>query len=49
LSPLYWESRIVVRSGVRREESLSLFKTFFADPRQHSWRNSYLARYTLAQ
>ncbi len=49
LSPLYRESRIVVRSGVRREESLSLFKTFFADPRQHYWRNSYLARYTLAQ
>lgn len=49
LSPLYRESRIRVRSGVRRGDSLSLFKVFFADPRNPYWRGSYLAQYTLKQ
>ena len=49
LSPLYRESRILVRAGVRRDESLALFKMFFADPAHHYWSDSYLARYTLAQ
>lgn len=49
LSPLYRESRIRVRAGVRRDESLAMFKAFFADPAHHYWRDSYLAQYTLAQ
>jgi tRNA(adenine34) deaminase len=49
LGPIYRESRIRIRAGVRRDESLALFKAFFADPLHHYWRGSYLARYTLAQ
>jgi tRNA(adenine34) deaminase len=49
LSPLYRESRIRVRPGVCRSRSLSLFKDFFADPRNSYWRGSYLAQYTLEQ
>lgn len=32
LTPLYRDRRITIRSGVRREESLALFRAFFADP-----------------
>lgn len=46
---LYRECAIAVRSGLRRAESLALFKTFFADPDQHYWRGSLLATYTLGQ
>jgi tRNA(adenine34) deaminase len=49
LNPLYRESRIRVRSGVCRSHSLSLFKDFFADPRNNYWRGSYLAEYTRQQ
>jgi len=49
LSPLYRESLIRVRPGVCRGDSLSLFKVFFADPRNSYWRGSYLAEYTLKQ
>jgi tRNA(adenine34) deaminase len=49
LSPLYRESRIRVRPGVRRRESLDLFKAFFAEPRNPYLRDSYLAEYTLRQ
>jgi tRNA(adenine34) deaminase len=49
LNPLYRDSRIRVRHGVRRAESLALFKVFFADPRHSYWRGSHLANYTLSQ
>ena len=49
MSPLYRDSRIRVRGGVRRGESLALFKAFFADPRHSYWRGSRLAEYTLNQ
>jgi tRNA(adenine34) deaminase len=49
LSPLYRDSRIRVRPGVRRGESLALFKAFFADPRCRYWCGSQLAEYTLKQ
>jgi tRNA(adenine34) deaminase len=49
LSPLYRDSRIRVGCGVRRGESLALFKAFFADPRHSYWRGSRLAEYTLNQ
>jgi len=49
LRPLYRDSRIRIRSGVRRAECLALFKAFFCDPRHGYWRDSYLADYTLKQ
>lgn len=49
LSPLFREDRIRVHGGVRRGESLALFKAFFTDPAHGYWRDSHLARYTLAQ
>jgi tRNA(adenine34) deaminase len=49
LRPLYRDTPIVVHAGVRRADSLRLFKTFFSDPRNRYWQGSQLARYTLAQ
>jgi tRNA(adenine34) deaminase len=49
LNPLYRDSRIVVRSGIRRAESLALFKAFFTDPTRTYWSASQLAEYTLKQ
>ena len=49
LSPLYRDSRIVVCGGVRRKESLVLFKAFFSDRNNRYWSASHLAEYTLKQ
>jgi tRNA(adenine34) deaminase len=49
LNPLYRDSRIVVRGGIRRGESLALFKAFFSDPTSRYWSASHLAKYTLKQ
>jgi tRNA(adenine34) deaminase len=49
LRPLYRDAPIMVQGGVRRTESLRLFKRFFGDPRNHYWQDSPLASYTLAQ
>jgi tRNA(adenine34) deaminase len=49
LPPLYRQRRPRVLPGVLRNESLVRFKAFFADPRSDYWRDSALARYTLAQ
>jgi tRNA(adenine34) deaminase len=49
LSPLFRENQIVVHGGVRRSESLALFRAFFTDPAHGYWRGSFLAQYTLAQ
>jgi tRNA(adenine34) deaminase len=49
LKPLYRDNLIRIRSGVRRAESLKLFKAFFNDPHNSYWRSSYLAEYTLKQ
>lgn len=49
MNPLYRESPVVVRPGVRRGESLGLFKAFFSDPAHSYWRDSHLAAYTLKQ
>lgn len=49
LNPLYRDSRIVVRSGIRRAESLALFKAFFSNPANRYWRASHLAEYTCKQ
>jgi tRNA(adenine34) deaminase len=49
LNPLYRDRRIAVRGGIRRLESLALFKAFFADPAHRYWSASLLADYTLDQ
>lgn len=49
LKPLYRDSRIVVRGGLRREESVALFKAFFSNPANRYWSGSHLAAYTLRQ
>lgn len=49
LNPLYRDNRIVIRGGIRRAESLALFKAFFADPTNRYWRASHLAEYTSKQ
>jgi tRNA(adenine34) deaminase len=48
-APLYRDSAPEIVAGIRRQESLSLFHAYFADPRNDYWRGSLLARYTLAQ
>ncbi len=47
LTPLYRNSPIKITANVLRQESLSLFKTFFENPNNYSWRGSLLAEYTL--
>lgn len=49
LAPLYRDRRIMVLGGLRRGESLALFKSFFSDPANRYWRASHLAEYTLHQ
>lgn len=49
LAPLYRDFRLTLRGGVRRGESLALFKRFFADPANGYWRGSLLARHALEQ
>jgi tRNA(adenine34) deaminase len=44
---LYVESRIEILGGVKRRESLALFRRFFSDPAQSYWRDSLLYKYTL--
>jgi tRNA(adenine34) deaminase len=44
---LYAESRIEILGGVKRRESLALFRRFFSDPAQSYWRDSLLYKYTL--
>jgi tRNA(adenine34) deaminase len=49
LGPLYRDIKLDVRAHVMRPESLALFKAFFGKPENAYWRDSLLARYTLAQ
>jgi tRNA(adenine34) deaminase len=49
LPPLYHERAVQIVGGVGRSESLSLFQAFFTDPANNYWRDSLLARYSLAQ
>ncbi len=44
---LYAKSRIEILGGIKRTESLALFKRFFSDSTQSYWRNSFLYKYTL--
>lgn len=47
LPPLYAHSTLEIRPRFRREESLTLFRTYFRDPSQSYWQGSLLASYTL--
>lgn len=51
LTPLYREmaAEITIIPHVLRQESLNLFKEFFADPDNGYWQDSLLSEYTLAQ
>lgn len=49
LPTLYRDNPMDVVPGVCRAESLALFKAFFSRPHIQYWRDSLLARYTLAQ
>ena len=44
---LYIDSHIEIIGGIKREESLALFKRFFLDPANSYWKDSMLYRYTL--
>lgn len=47
LPPLYRNRKITITPHLLRQESLALFKTFFADQHNTYWRSSLLAEYTL--
>ncbi|MCW7755171.1 nucleoside deaminase [Desulfobotulus sp. H1] len=48
LPPFYASRQPEIRSHFLREASLSLFKLFFSNPKNSYWKDSPLARYTLA-
>jgi tRNA(adenine34) deaminase len=49
LPPLYRDLQPIVVGSFMREESLALFKTFFASPQCQYLKNTLLATYTLQQ
>lgn len=51
LAPLYREmaSELKLTPHIRRQESLELFRQFFANPENPYWRGSLLATYTLTR
>jgi len=49
LNPLYKEMDIELVPDVLREQSLQLFKQFFANPENTYWKDSLLSSYTLSQ
>ncbi|BBO76471.1 tRNA-specific adenosine deaminase [Desulfosarcina widdelii] len=49
LAPLYRDARLTITAGVLREQSLALFRLFFADSGNPYWADSLLCRYTLDQ
>lgn len=44
---LYKKADIKIIGGIKRAESLALFKAFFSDPSNSYWQDSPLARYTM--
>lgn len=48
VGPLYREAKLTVVGHVLRTDSLALFKTFFLNPENGYWKESFLERYTLA-
>jgi tRNA(adenine34) deaminase len=49
LPPLYSNRKISVVSGILRNSSLQIFKTFFSSPSNSYWKGSLLAGYTLSR
>jgi len=49
LTPLYKNHQISIVPNILRDESLELFKAYFADPKTTYWKESLLADYTLNQ
>ena len=49
LKPLYREMSVEINPHILRRESLELFDAFFADQDNTYWKDSPLARYTVAQ
>ena len=49
LLPLYSEMSVAIIPHILRQESLELFRIFFADHDNTYWQDSPLARYTLSQ
>lgn len=49
MTPLYQSNQMAIMSGILRNESLKLLKTFFSQPQNTYLRDSILAAYTLDQ
>ncbi len=49
LNPLYQNIDITIIKGIKRENSLNLFKIFFNSPENMYWQNSFLSQYTREQ
>ena len=49
MPPLYRANQMAIESGILRNESITLLKTFFSEPKNTYLRNSFLATYTLRQ
>jgi tRNA(adenine34) deaminase len=49
LPPLYSGRNISIISGILRNKSLEIFKTYFSNPENSYWKGSLLAGYTLSQ
>ena len=49
LQPLYSDNHTAIIANILRNESVSLFKSYFADPGNEYWKGSLLAQYTLSQ
>ena len=49
LNPFYQDMQISIKPGVLREESVSLFKKFFSDPKNTYLKGTLLEEYTLKQ
>lgn len=49
LPPLYSKSQIIIKSGIMRNDSLKLLKSYFSHAENTYLRDTYLAVYTLDQ
>ena len=49
MAPLYRDCKISITSGIRRRDSLLLFKSYFSNPKNNYWEGSLLSKYTLKQ
>jgi tRNA(adenine34) deaminase len=49
LNPLYKNRKVSIVSNILRQESLELFKVYFANPVNTYWKGSILAKHILNQ